>query len=84
MTAKIKAVIAWWGAVSWLWMATFLALDRVFDGWLLAIATLVVMVLFGLALSVIETDIRGDSQSMRDGNVNNYHTTANPDGKTLL
>lgn len=62
MTSKIKAVIAWWFAVSWLWIATFLALDRVFEGWLLAIATLVVMALFGLALLVIEADIRGDHQ----------------------
>lgn len=62
MTSKIKAVIAWGFAVSWLWIATFLALDRVFEGWLLAIATLVVMALFGLALLVIEADIRGDHQ----------------------
>lgn len=62
MIAKIKEVSAWVGAVSWLWMATFLALDRVFEGWLLIVATLFVVVLFGLALSVIETDIRGDSQ----------------------
>ena len=48
--------------MSWLWIATFLALDRVFEGWLLAIATLVVMALFGLALLVIEADIRGDHQ----------------------
>lgn len=59
---KIKAVIAWGFAVSWLWIATFLALDWVFDGWLLVVATLFVMVLFGLALSVIEDDIRGDHQ----------------------
>ena len=59
---KIKAVIAWGFAVSWLWIATFLALDRVFEGWLLVVAILFVVVLFGLALSVIEADIRGDRQ----------------------
>lgn len=62
MIAKIRAVIAWWFAVSWLWIATFLALDRVFEGWLLVVAILFVVVLFGLALSVIEADIRGDRQ----------------------
>lgn len=62
MIAKIRAVIAWWFAVSWLWIATFLALDRVFEGWLLVVAILFVVVLFGLALSVIEADIRGDHQ----------------------
>lgn len=62
MIAKIRAVIAWGFAVSWLWIATFLALDRVFEGWLLVVAILFVVVLFGLALSVIEADIRGDHQ----------------------